>query len=66
MRMMVQKPFSNFVNEELHIFKGSAHWALGLLTPVYIKNRRDLLRKTIVESFESIGELFWSSGNYEQ
>ena len=63
---MVQKNSSNFVNEELHIFKLSAHLVLGLLPPVQIENRHDLSRKTIIESFESVRELFRSSGKYGQ
>ena len=59
MCMMVQKYSPNFVTEELRIFKLSAHWALDLLTPVHIENRHDLWRKTIVESFQSVRELFW-------
>ena len=66
MCMMVQKYFPNFVHEELHIFKWSAQWALSLLIPVKIENWLDLSRKTIVEPFESVRELFWSSGNHEQ
>ena len=66
MCMMVQKYSSNLVREELYIFKWWANWILSLLTSVQIQNRLDLSRKTIVVSFESVRELFWSSGNHEQ